>query len=242
MKYALVTGGSGGIGKAICEKLASMEYHVLIHYHSNKISANELLKSIEEKGGSAELITFDVTDGKAVKNVIATWKIQHPDAYIEVLVNNAGIAKDAFLLWMDENDWKQVIDTNLNSFYYVTSLLIKDMALNKFGRIINMASLSGLKGLPGQTNYAASKAGIIGATKSLAQELGRRNITVNAVAPGFIRTEMTKNADEKHLKHMVPTNRFGTPEEVAAVVGFLASREASYVNGDVINVNGGLYT
>ncbi len=242
MKYALVTGGSGGIGSAVCKKLASMGYHVLVHYHSNKEKAEQVVDEISRTGGSAGLMHFDVTDGESVKKVLIKWQESHPDEYIEVLVNNAGITKDALMLWMEEKDWKEVIDINLNGFYYVTAPLIKPMALKKYGRIINVVSLSGLKGLPGQTNYAAAKAGVVGATKSLAQELGRKNITVNAVAPGYIRTEMTKDLDEKSLKRMVPANRFGTPEEVAAVVGFLASPEASYVNGDVINVNGGLYS
>ncbi len=242
MKYALVTGGSGGIGKAVCIKLASMGYHVLVHYHSNLKRAEEVVGEIKEKGGSAEMIQFDVTDGASVQKALTGWQDMHEGDYIEVLVNNAGITRDALMLWMEEKDWKAVIDTNLNSFYYVTQPLIKPMALKKYGRIVNVVSLSGLKGLPGQTNYAAAKAGVVGATKSLAQELGRKNITVNAVAPGYIRTEMTKDLDEKSLKRMVPANRFGTPEEVAAVVGFLASKEASYVNGDVIHVNGGLYS
>ncbi len=242
MKYALVTGGSGGIGSAICKKMATLGYHVLIHYHTNKTAADSVLQSIKEQGGTAELISFDIANGKEVIRSIEAWKQNHPEAYIEVLVNNAGITKDALLLWMEESDWKNVIDTNLNSFYYVTSPLIKAMAIHKFGRIISVVSLSGLKGLPGQTNYAAAKAGVVGATKSLAQEVGRKNITVNAVAPGYIRTAMTKALDEKHLKRMIPANRFGTPEEVAAVVGFLSTAEASYVNGEVINVNGGLYS
>jgi 3-oxoacyl-[acyl-carrier protein] reductase len=143
---------------------------------------------------------------------------------------------------MEEDDWSSVINTNLNSFYYITSGLIKDMVIKKWGRIINIVSLSGLKGLPGQTNYSAAKAGIIGATKSLAQEIGRKNITVNAVAPGYIKTDMTKELDEKELKKLIPVNRFGKPEEVADLVAFLAGDGASYITGEVISINGGLYT
>ncbi len=242
MKYALVTGGSGGIGSAICFRLSAMGYYVLIHYNSNIATATKTLDTITESGGNGEVIQFDVTNGKAVINTLDAWKEAHPDEYISVLVNNAGSSKDVLLVWMEENDWSSVIDTNLNSFYYVTSRLIKDMVINKWGRIINIVSLSGLKGLPGQTNYSAAKAGVIGATKSLAQEVGRKNITVNAIAPGYIKTEMTKDLDEKQLKKMIPANRFGKPEEVAELVAFLAGDTSSYITGEVININGGLYT
>ncbi len=242
MKYALITGGSGGIGSAICIKLAQMGYKVLVHYNSNKTAAEEVLQNIRNENGDGEIMGFDVTDFKAVKQALNDWKANHEEDYIAVLVNNAGTTKDALMFWMEEEDWSQVIDTNLNSFFYVTSQLVKDMVIQKFGRIVNVVSLSGQKGLPGQSNYAAAKAGVIGATKSLAQEVGRKNVTVNAVSPGFIRTAMTKDLDEKHLKKMIPANRFGTPEEVAATVGFLASEGASYITGEVISVNGGLYT
>ncbi len=242
MKYALITGGSGGIGSAICIKLAQMGYKVLVHYNSNKTAAEEVLQNIRNENGDGEIMGFDVTDFGAVKQVLNDWKANHEEDYIAVLVNNAGTTKDALMFWMEEEDWSQVIDTNLNSFFYVTSQLVKDMVIQKFGRIVNVVSLSGQKGLPGQSNYAAAKAGVIGATKSLAQEVGRKNVTVNAVSPGFIRTAMTKDLDEKHLKKMIPANRFGTPEEVAATVGFLASEGASYITGEVISVNGGLYT
>ena len=242
MKNALVTGGSGGIGSAICLKLSEMGFHILIHYHSNQIAAQGVLNQIEDKKGSSELIQFDVSKNEAVKSALETWKQNHPDEYISVLVNNAGFSKDTLMVWMEEKDWSEVINTNLNSFYYVTAPLLQDMVVNKFGRIINVVSLSGIKGLPGQTNYSAAKAGVIGATKALAQEIARKKVTVNAVAPGYIRTEMTKELDEKELKKLIPANRFGTPEEVAGVVGFLASDESSYVTGEVIQINGGLYT
>lgn len=242
MKYALITGGSGGIGSAICIELARMDYKVLVHYNSNKTAAKEVLENIRNENGDGEIIGFNVTDFDAVKKALNDWKANHEEDYIAVLVNNAGITKDALMFWMEKEDWSQVIDTNLNSFFYVTSQLVKDMVIQKFGRIVNVVSLSGQKGLPGQSNYAAAKAGVIGATKSLAQEVGRKNVTVNAVSPGFIKTAMTKDLDEKHLKKMIPANRFGTPEEVAAVVGFLASEGASYITGEVISVNGGLYT
>ncbi|MFK5856373.1 MAG: 3-oxoacyl-ACP reductase FabG [Bacteroidota bacterium] len=242
MKYALITGGSGGIGGAICVRLATMGYHVLIHYNSNLASATQTLETIIKNGGSGELLQFDVTDGNKVKSTLDKWKESHPNEYISVLVNNAGSSKDMLMVWMEENDWSSVIDTNLNSFYFVTSGLIKDMVINKWGRIINIVSLSAIKGLPGQTNYSAAKAGVIGATKALAQEIGRKNITVNAVAPGYIKTDMTKDLDEKQLKKLIPVNRFGKPEEVADLVAFLAGDSASYITGEVININGGLYT
>ena len=242
MKYALITGGSGGIGKAICLKLSQMGYPVIIHYNKNVSAAQALKTEIEEKGDKAELVSFDVTNSDEVTTALENWKADHEDDYIAVLVNNAGTSKDELMVWMEKDTWASIIDTNLNSFYYVTSKLVKDMIINKFGRIINVVSLSGQKGLPGQTNYAAAKAGVIGATKSLAQEVGKKKVTVNAVAPGYIRTEMTQDLDEKELKKIIPVNRFGTPEEVAETVGFLASEGASYITGEVIKINGGLYT
>lgn len=242
MKYALVTGGSGGIGKAICLKLSQMGYPVIIHYNKNVSAAKALKIEIKEKGDKAELIRFDVTNFDKVTTALENWKTNHEDDYIAVLVNNAGTSKDELMVWMEKDTWASIIDTNLNSFYYVTSKLLKDMIINKFGRIINVVSLSGQKGLPGQTNYAAAKSGVIGATKSLAQEVGKKKVTVNAVAPGYIRTEMTQDLDEKELKKLIPINRFGTPEEVAETVGFLASEGASYITGEVIKINGGLYT
>ncbi len=242
MKYALVTGGSGAIGKAVCEKLAEMGYHVLVNYNSNKGKAQHTLDSITSAGGSGEIMQFDVSDDEAVSKALSAWKENHPDNYISVLVNNAGITKDNLMLWMEKEEWHSVINTSLNGFYNVTSGLLKEMAINKFVRIINVVSLSGLKGLPGQTNYSAAKAGIIGATKALAQEMGRKKVTVNAVAPGYIRSEMTKDLDEKQLKKLIPANRFGLPEEVADLVAFLASEKAAYITGEVISINGGLYT
>lgn len=242
MKYALITGGSGGIGSAICISLASIGYHVLIHYNSNSKAATNTLRQIEDNGGVGEIIQFDVTNNEAVTKVLDSWKERHPEEYISVLVNNAGTSKDMLMVWMEENDWSSVINTNLNSFYNVTSGLIKDMVINKWGRIINIVSLSGIKGLPGQTNYSAAKAGVIGATKALAQEVGRKKVTVNAIAPGYIKTKMIKDLDEKQLRKLIPVNRFGTPEEVANLVAFLAGEGASYITGEVININGGLYT
>lgn len=242
MKYAMITGGSRGIGKAISLKLAAMHYHVIINYVKNAAEAEKTLAEVGAAGGTGELLRFDVSDQAAVEAALTAWKLAHADAYIEVLVNNAGIRQDALMVFMSNEQWSDVLNTNLNSFFYVTRSLCKEMITNKFGRIVNIVSLSGLKGLPGQTNYSASKAGVIAASKSLAQELGKKNITVNCVAPGFITTDMTSDMSEKDLAPMIPMRRFGRPEEVADVAVFLASPQASYITGEVISVNGGLYT
>ncbi|MDR1666204.1 MAG: 3-oxoacyl-ACP reductase FabG [Bacteroidales bacterium] len=242
MKYALVTGGSRGIGRAVCLQLADAGYPVLINYASNREAAEETQRQVEARGGKAELLPFNVASPEEVDKAIDDWSESHPDSYIAVLVNNAGIRRDAMMVFMQTEQWNEVINTNLNGFFYVTRRLLKYMLTKRFGRIINIVSLSGLKGLPGQTNYSATKAAVIGATKALAQEAGARKVTVNAVAPGFIATDMTKDMDENTLKTMIPIGRFGTPEEVASLVGFLASEQAAYITGEVISINGGLYT
>jgi 3-oxoacyl-[acyl-carrier protein] reductase len=242
MKYALVTGGSRGIGRAICIKLAGMGYHVLINYQAREEEALRTKQLVQDAGGEGTLLQFDVSDVEAVEKNLGAWQAENSDAYIEILVNNAGIRKDALMIWMENNSWQDVLDTNLNGFFFTTRFLLKDMLVKKYGRIVNVVSLSGLKGLPGQVNYSAAKAGIIGATKALAQEIGKKRVTVNAVAPGFIKTDMTRDLNENELKNLIPLNRFGSPEEVASVVCFLASDEASYITGEVISVNGGLYT
>lgn len=242
MKYALVTGGSRGIGKAICLQLAQdSEYHILINYNTNKEAALETLNAIAALGGKASLLPFDVTNYESVKSALDQWKANNDNAVIEVLVNNAGITKDQLFLWLSPNDWSQVINTSVNGFYNVTHNLIQDMLLNKFGRIINMVSVSGLKGTPGQVNYSAAKGAVIAATKALAQEVAKKNITVNAVAPGFIKSDMTSHLDEKELRKTIPAHRFGDPEEVAHLVSFLASKKASYITGETISINGGIY-
>ena len=241
-KYALVTGGSRGIGRAICVQLArDSAYSIIINYKSNKQAALETLKEVERAGGKAELLPFDVSDAAEVKSALDNWHENNKDAIIEVIVNNAGITKDGLFMWMKNEDWANVINTSLNGFFNVTSYLIQKLLLNKYGRIINMVSVSGLKGTPGQTNYSAAKGAVVAATKSLAQEIAKRNITVNAVAPGFIKTEMTQDLNEDELKKLIPANRFGEAEEVAHVVSFLASEKASYITGEVININGGIY-
>lgn len=242
MKYALVTGGSRGIGRAISVKLVGLGYNVIVNYKTNEQEALRTLELIAEAGGTGEIMPFDVSDNQMVEAAINKWTAEHKDEYIEVLVNNAGIRKDILLMWMENNHWRDVIDTNLDGFFYVTRALLKNMLVNRYGRIVNIVSLSGLKGLPGQVNYSAAKAAVIGATKALAQEIGKKNVTVNAVAPGFIKTDMTKDLNESDLKGMIPMNRFGTADEVAEVACFLASERSSYVTGEVISVNGGLYT
>lgn len=241
-KYALVTGGSRGIGKAIALKLAESGYYVLINYRSNAKAAEDTITEIEEAGGKAEKLQFDVADPQAIEKALNSWKEGNPKATIEVLVNNAGIRKDNLMMLMKEEEWNDVLQTNLNSFFHLTKGVLKGMVSNRYGRVINIVSLSGVKGMPGQTNYSAAKAGVIAATKSLAQEMGRRNITVNAVAPGFIQTDMTEDIPEENYKNMIPLRRFGKPEEVAALVQFLAKPESAYITGEVIHVNGGLYT
>ena len=242
MKYALVTGGSRGIGRAICLDLAEKGYHVLINYQSNVVEAQKTLELVQEKGSDGELMQFDVVNKKEVLEKLQAWKENHKDDYIEVLINNAGIRKDNLLLWMMDEEWDSVTDITIKGFYNVTQALLKDMLVAKFGRIINIVSLSGIKGMPGQTNYSAAKGAVIAATKALAEEVGRKKVTVNAIAPGFIRTDMTDDLDEKELKKLVPMGRFGNPEEVASLVGFLVSKEAEYITGEVISINGGLYT
>ncbi len=242
MKYALVTGGSRGIGKAISIHLAQIGYVVVINYQSNEKAANETLQTIQEQGGQAELLPFDVSNSESVQNALQKWQDAHPEEYIEVLVNNAGIRKDNLLVWMEPDDFETVLRTNLFSFYHVTRPLLTPMIRHKQGRIINIASLSGITGLPGQCNYAAAKGGMIAATKALAKEVAKKRITVNAIAPGFIKTDMVESLDEAELKKTIPMNRFGTAEEVAALVAFLASDEAAYITGECISINGGLYT
>ena len=243
MKYALITGASRGIGKAIALRLAKSGYSIIINFLSNKDCAQQVLDEITEAGGNAELLPFDAADPKQIEQAIDQWEQAHPDEWISVLVNNAGLRRDNVMFMMPEEDWHRVLDTNLNGFFYITRRLLKHMMPRRHGgRIINMASLSGLKGMPGQVNYSAAKAALIGATKALAQEVAPRKITVNAVAPGFISTDMTKDLPEDELKKMVPVGRFGKPEEVAALVDFLASDEAAYITGEVININGGLYS
>ena len=242
-KFALVTGGSRGIGRAVCIQLAKdSDYKILINYNSNEAAAKETLQEVENVGGSGEIIQFNVANIEEVQSKLDAWHQANENALIEAVVNNAGITKDGLFMWMKPEDWSSVINTSLNVFFNVTNHLIQKLLVNKYGRIVNMVSVSGLKGTPGQTNYSAAKGAIIAATKALAQEVAKRNVTVNAVAPGFIKTDMTGELDEKDLKKMIPANRFGEAQEVADLVSFLVSKKASYITGEVVNINGGIYS
>lgn len=242
MKYALVTGGSRGIGRSVCLKLAELGYHILINFRSNESEAQKTLAMVQDLGVKGELLQFDVSDKGAVETILGGWIESNKDKAIEVLVNNAGIRQDALMIWMKDEQWENVLGSSLNGFYYVTRLVLNGMLTKRYGRIVSVVSLSGLKGMPGQTNYSAAKAGVIGATKALAQECGRRGVTVNAVAPGFIRTDMTQDLNEQELKNLIPMQRFGEPEEVADAISFLCSKKASYITGTVLSINGGLYS
>ena len=242
MQYALVTGGSRGIGRAVCLKLAEMGYTVLINYNTNTAAAEQTKSLIEAAGGEAELMAFDVADGEAADSVLTAWQENHPDDYIGVLVNNAGIRRDNTLVFMQNEEWHSVMDTTMNGFFYITRRIIKDMLIKRWGRVINIASLSGIKGTAGQTNYSAAKAALIGASKALALEAAPRKVTVNVVAPGFIDSDMTKDLPKDELKKLVPMGRFGSADEVADLVAFLASDKAAYITGEVISINGGIYT
>jgi 3-oxoacyl-[acyl-carrier protein] reductase len=223
-------------------KLAGQGYRLLINYKSNEAEALKTLELVREKGSDGEILRFDVSKKAEVDAVLGGWIEANKEARLEILVNNAGVREDALMIWMDENQWSNVLGASLNGFYYVTKLVVNGMLLQRYGRIVNVVSLSGLKGMPGQTNYSAAKAGVIGATKALAQEVARRGVTVNAIAPGFIRTDMTTDLNEKDLKALIPMQRFGEPEEVAEAVAFLASPAASYITANVLSINGGLYS
>lgn len=242
LKYALVTGASRGIGRAVAVKLAEAGYRILINYASNSAAAEETLRLVREAGSEGELMPFDVADAVAVNEALAAWQETHVGEVISVVVNNAGIRKDNLMMWMPSEDWHRVLSVSLDGFYNVTQPLLKGMLLAKWGRIVNVVSLSGIKGLPGQTNYSAAKGGLIAATKALAQEVAKKRVTVNAVAPGFIQSDMTADLDEATLKKQIPAGRFGKAEEVADLVAFLCSDAAAYITGEVISINGGLYT
>lgn len=241
-KYALVTGGSRGIGRAICLQLARMGYYVLINYLHNQKEAQNTLDMVRAAGSDGELLGFDVTDATQTSQCLTQWLNNHKGEYVEVLVNNAGIRKDNVMALMPAADWQQVLDTTLSGFFNTTQPLLPLMQRKRYGRIVNMASVNGMRGMPGQVNYSTAKGGLIAATKALALEVTRRGVTVNAVAPGFIKTDMTDGLDEQTLSAQIPAGRFGNPEEVADLVGFLVSDKAGYISGQVISINGGLYT
>jgi len=222
--------------------MAEQGYHVLINYKGNEAAALETLEAVKAAGSTGELLQFNVGSAEEVSQVLGAWIEGHKDDPIEVLVNNAGVREDGLMFMMSEAQWNNVLNISLNGFYHVTKQVLSGMLMKRYGRIINMVSLSGIKGLAGQTNYSAAKAGVIGATKALAQEIAKRGVTVNAVAPGFIKTDMTAELNEKELAAQVPMNRFGTAEEVAEAVAFFASKGAGYITGEVLSINGGLYT
>ncbi len=238
MKRALVTGGSGAIGAAICRALAADGLHVAVHANSRLDAAQALAEEIRAAGGSAEALCFDVADaaaaGTALENLLR-------DGAIQVLVNNAGIHRDGILAGMSQEQWRSVIDVSLNGFFNVTQPLLLPMLRTRWGRIVNMSSIAGVMGNRGQANYAAAKAGLIGATKSLAQEVASRGVTVNAVAPGIIESPMIQEAfPAEAINSLVPMKRAGKPEEVAALVRFLASDQAAYISGQTISINGAM--
>lgn len=238
MKKALVTGGSGGIGAAICRRLAADGCHVYVHANRGMAAAQQLVEEIRAGGGSAEAIAFDVTDAAAATAALLPLIEETP---IQILVNNAGIHDDAVFPGMRPEQWHRVIDVSLHGFYHVTQPLTMPMVRSRWGRIINISSISGIAGNRGQTNYAAAKGALNAATKSLSQELASRGITVNAVAPGIIETAMTEGGfDAETIKQMVPMKRAGKAEEVADLVGFLASERAAYITGQIISINGGI--
>lgn len=243
MNCALVTGASRGLGRAIAVQLAKDHgLHILVNYASNQAAAEETLAEIQANGGSGELLHFNVQNKAEVDEALNGWREKNEDKFISVLVNNAGITRDGLFMWMPEKDWDDVLNISVKGLYNVTQNAIQQMLRKRSGRIVNVASVSGLKGVAGQTNYSAAKGAIIASTKSLAQEVAKRKITVNAVAPGFITSDMTKDLNEDELKQMIPMNRFGKAEEVAHLVSFLASDKAAYITGEVININGGIYS
>ena len=242
-RYALVTGASRGIGRAIAIELAKDGCSILLNYKSNQAAAEEAKRLIEEVGGEAELMPFDVSQPDAINAALDAWFATHPDDYIDVLVNNAGIVDDEIMLMMELEQWHRVIDVNLNGFFYCTRRVIEGMVDNHHGRIVNVSSISGQVGRQGQVNYSASKAALIGATRSLAVELASRHITVNAIAPGAIESDMTQSSAEYIPERMrginnIPMRRLGKPEEVAYLVSFLCGNCADYISGQVIGING----
>ncbi|MCF0062264.1 3-oxoacyl-ACP reductase FabG [Dyadobacter chenwenxiniae] len=243
MNCALVTGASRGLGRAIAVQLAKDHgLYILINYASNQAAAEETLAEIEASGGEGELLPFNVQTKAEVDEALNKWRERNEEKHISVLVNNAGITRDGLFMWMPEQDWDDVVNISAKGLFNVTQNAIQQMLRKRSGRIVNIASVSGMKGVAGQTNYSAAKGAIIAATKALAQEVAKRKITVNAVAPGFITSDMTKDLNEAELKQMIPMNRFGQAEEVAHLVSFLVSDKAAYITGEVININGGIYS
>lgn len=237
-KIALVTGGSGALGAAISFSLADNGFDIWLNYNRNHTAAEKNAKVIRDKGVECRLLPFNVSDVDSVKNSLEPLL---EDEVPFVLVNNAGISRDALMIWMSQEEWDDVLSVNLDGFFYVTKIVLNYMLRKRKGRIVNITSTSGQNGLAGQVNYSAAKAGLIGATKSLAKEVAKRNVLVNAVAPGFIESEMTQDLPVDDILPMIPLGRFGKPEDVAGIVSFLCSEQASYITGQVFPVNGGVY-
>lgn len=237
-RYALVTGASRGIGRAIAIELAKDGCSILLNYKSNHAAAEEAKRLIEEAGGEAELMPFDVSQPAAINVALDKWFAAHPDDYIDVLVNNAGIVNSQLMMLMETEEWNKVVDVNLNSFFYVTRRVIEGMLVNHHGRIVNIASMAGQVGFATLTNYSATKAAIIGVTRSLAIEMAPKHITVNAVAPGMVQTDMIAGIDNTDKLVRLPMNRVCQPEEVAYLVSFLCSNRADYISGQTIGING----
>jgi 3-oxoacyl-[acyl-carrier protein] reductase len=237
-RIALVTGASRGIGAAIARALAHDGFDLWLNYRSSHEAAEKVKNEIEQTNAQCRLLPFDVSDAEATISVLDPL-IEKETPYI--LVNNAGFNRDMLMIWMNQDDWKDVLSVTLDGFFQVTRAVIKGMLTKRSGRIINIVSTSGQSGMAGQVNYSAAKAGLIGATKALAAEVAKRNVLVNAVSPGFIETEMIKDVPKEKVLPMIPMQRFGTPEEVAAAVRFLCSDQASYITGQIIAVNGGVY-
>ncbi|MFT5183312.1 MAG: 3-oxoacyl-[acyl-carrier protein] reductase [Flavobacteriales bacterium] len=243
MKCALVTGGSRGLGRAISVALAKdLGYHILVNYQGNEAAAKETLAMINADGGTGECIQFDVSKKDKVDTALEAWAERNPEAILEVLVNNAGITRDNLMVWMEEEAWDAVINTHVKGMFNCTKFVIQKMVRKRYGRIINIVSVSGVKGVPGQTNYSAAKGAMIAATRSLAQEVAKRKITVNAIAPGFIESDMTDKLPKDQLMKLIPANRFGDPQEVADLVSFIASSKSAYITGEIININGGIHS
>jgi 3-oxoacyl-[acyl-carrier protein] reductase len=240
MKYALITGGSRGIGAAICKRLAK-HIPVIINYNNSFEEASKLQDEIVKSGGDAELLKFDVSNEEEVIEALSYWEATHKYDYIAYLINNAGITIDSLMYIAKTEDWQKTLDINLSGHFFVTRYCLKNMQRRGYGgRIINMTSTAALMGSSGQVAYSASKAGIIGMTQSLALEVAARNITVNAIAPGFIHTDMTKDLPLEEILKMIPMRRFGNPDEIAGLVQYLISEDASYITGQVFKISGGL--
>jgi len=237
-KLAIITGASRGIGRATAVELAKADYFVVINYKENEQAAAETLKLVQDAGGTGEMLKFDVVNSEETKKNISGIVERH--GRIHVLVNNAGINADGLFLMLDENEWDSVINTTLKGFYNMTKPVLREMIKNKCGSIVSVSSVAGLMPNRGQTNYSAAKAGLIGASRSLAAEVARVGIRVNVVAPGLIETDMTKNAPVAEIKKVIPMARTGKPEEVARVIRFLCSDDASYITGQTIGINGGM--